>query len=90
MTKPDRAQLDAVIALLAEVYPKTFSIEAKRRPLKIGIRESLQAALDGALTEDGDQRNAAALWRRLWGLFPEHVEIEFERVMKVVFAAACE
>jgi sRNA-binding protein len=43
----------AAIALLAETFPKTFSlIESKRRPLKIGICNDLRAALDGALTAD--------------------------------------
>ena len=41
----------AVIALLAELYPKCFSVyEGRRRPLKIGIHKDILAAVDGALT----------------------------------------
>ena len=41
----------AVIALLAERWPCTFSIhEKKRRPLKIGIHLEIISALDGAIT----------------------------------------
>jgi len=43
----------AVIALLAELYPRCFSIyEGRRRPLKIGIHKDIQAKLDGAITAD--------------------------------------
>src|SRR5262249_4418991 len=51
------AQLDkyqtiaAAISLLAELYPKCFSVyEGRRRPLKLGIHLDIQAALDGAIT----------------------------------------
>lgn len=41
----------AVIALLAETFPKCFSVyEGRRRPLKIGIHTDILAAVDGALT----------------------------------------
>src|SRR5262245_42560137 len=41
----------AVIALLAERYPKCFLVyEGRRRPLKIGIHRDIKAALDGAIT----------------------------------------
>jgi ProP effector len=41
----------AVIALLAELYPKCFSVyEGRRRPLKLKIHLDIQAALDGAVT----------------------------------------
>src|SRR5262245_25714710 len=41
----------AVIALLAERYPKCFSVyEGRRRPLKLKIHVDVQAALDGAIT----------------------------------------
>jgi len=41
----------AAIALLAELYPKCFSVyEGRRRPLKIGIHKDILAAVDGALT----------------------------------------
>jgi len=49
--KAAKADINAVIELLAERWPKAFSIyEARRRPLKIGIRDDILAALDGALT----------------------------------------
>ena len=39
----------AAIELLAEHWPQAFFIyEVRRRPLAIGIREALLAALDGA------------------------------------------
>ena len=41
----------AAIALLAELYPKCFSIyQGRRRPLKLGIHLDIQAGLDGAMT----------------------------------------
>src|SRR5215467_13279729 len=41
----------AAIALLAELYPKCFSIyEGRRRPLKIGIHKDILAAVDGVIT----------------------------------------
>jgi ProP effector len=41
----------ATIELLAETYPQCFSVfEKRRRPLKIGIRDDLIAALAGAIT----------------------------------------
>jgi len=41
----------AAIALLAETFPKCFSIyEARRRPVKLKIHLDIQAALDGAIT----------------------------------------
>jgi sRNA-binding protein len=41
----------AVLELLAETWPATFSIyENRRRPLKIGIHREILAALDGAIT----------------------------------------
>jgi sRNA-binding protein len=40
-----------VIALLAELYPKGFSVyQGRRRPLKLKIHLDIQAALDGAIT----------------------------------------
>jgi ProP effector len=43
--------VDAVLDLLCELFPKAFvRHEARRRPLKIGIRDDLLAALDGAVT----------------------------------------
>jgi sRNA-binding protein len=41
----------AVISLLAETWPKCFSVyQGRRRPLKIGIHNDILAAVDGALT----------------------------------------
>ena len=41
----------AVISLLAEKWPSCFSmIESGRRPLKLGIRDDVLAALDGAIS----------------------------------------
>jgi len=41
----------AVIALLAETFPKCFSVyQGRRRPLKLKIHLDIQAALDGAIT----------------------------------------
>jgi ProP effector len=41
----------AGIALLAELWPKCFSVyEGRRRPLKLKIHLDIQAALDGAIT----------------------------------------
>jgi ProP effector len=40
-----------VIALLAESFPKCFSVyQPRRRPLKLKIHLDIQAALDGAIT----------------------------------------
>jgi ProP effector len=45
-----RNAIVAVISLLAEKWPCCFSIpESRRRPLKLGIREDVLAALDGAI-----------------------------------------
>jgi len=41
----------AVIVLLAETFPKCFSVyQPRRRPLKLKIHLDIQAALDGAIT----------------------------------------
>jgi hypothetical protein len=54
LTAPVGARREAVaaaIALLAELYPKCFSIyERRRRPLKIGIHNDVLAAVDGVIT----------------------------------------
>src|SRR5262249_12241240 len=54
LTAPVGARREAVaaaIALLAELYPKCFSIyEGRRRPLKIGIHKDILAAVDGVIT----------------------------------------
>ena len=45
-----RNAIVAVIGLLAEKWPCCFSIpESRRRPLKLGIREDVLAALDGTI-----------------------------------------
>jgi sRNA-binding protein len=47
---PDPA-IGATLELLAEQFPKCFSVfEGRRRPLKIGIHHDVLAALDGAVT----------------------------------------
>jgi sRNA-binding protein len=47
---PD-ATVGAVIALLAERWPATFSVhEGRRKPLKVGIYLDVMAAIDGAVT----------------------------------------
>jgi sRNA-binding protein len=51
LLKSPNATVAAVIALLAERWPCTFSIQEKRRrPLKIGIHVEILSALDGAVT----------------------------------------
>jgi ProP effector len=41
----------AVLQLLAETWPKCFSVyEKRRRPLKVGIHQDILAALAGAIT----------------------------------------
>jgi ProP effector len=45
-------EIAAAVALLAEAFPKCFSVfEQRRKPLKVGIHKDLLARLDGALTE---------------------------------------
>jgi sRNA-binding protein len=52
MKAEDFRTVHAVIALLAERFSKAFFVYAPRRkPLKVGIRQDLVAALDGALSE---------------------------------------
>src|SRR5262245_15876337 len=51
MSQSRNQAVTAAIALLAERYPKCFSVyEGRRRPLKIGIHKDILAAVDGALT----------------------------------------
>jgi sRNA-binding protein len=52
MKEEDFRTVHAVIELLAERFPKAFFVyERRRKPLKVGIRQDLAAALDGALSE---------------------------------------
>jgi ProP effector len=45
------ATVMAVIALLAETFPRCFSVwEARRKPLKLKIHLDIQAGLDSAIT----------------------------------------
>jgi ProP effector len=45
-------EVKAAISLLAEAFPKCFSVfEQRRKPLKVGIHKDLLARLDGVLTE---------------------------------------
>src|SRR5262245_44698671 len=56
-----RSAILAVISLLAEKWPCCFSIpERRRRPLKLGIREDVLAALDGAIA--AGKVSAALRW----------------------------
>src|SRR5262249_48298922 len=49
--KASETTVAAVIALLAETFPKCFSVyQPRRRPLKLKIHLDIQAALDGAIT----------------------------------------
>jgi ProP effector len=51
MSQSHNQAVAAVIALLAETFPKCFSVhEGRRRPLKLKIHLDIQAALDGAVT----------------------------------------
>src|SRR5262245_4040373 len=54
LTAPVGARREAVAAaimLLAELYPRCFSVyQGRRRPLKIGIHKDILTELDGALT----------------------------------------
>lgn len=57
MTKPDHAQIQATLNLLAERYPRCFSLRPdRRRPLKVGIHADLLQGLDGAVTENEIKR----------------------------------
>lgn len=47
---PDQANVLAVIELLAERFPQCFAVyELRRRPLKVGIRDDIVAAINGAI-----------------------------------------
>jgi sRNA-binding protein len=51
MSQSHNQAVTAAIALLAETFPKCFSVyEGRRRPLKIGIHKDILAAVNGALT----------------------------------------
>jgi ProP effector len=51
MSQSHNQAVAAVIALLAETFPKCFSVhEGRRRTLKLKIHLDIQAALDGAIT----------------------------------------
>jgi ProP effector len=63
-----RNAIVAVISLLAEKWPCCFSIpESRRRPLKLGIREDVLAALGGAIP--AGKVSAALRW---YVSSPEH------------------
>ena len=56
-----RNAIVGVISLLAEKWPCCFSIPySQRRPLKLGIREDVLAALDGAIS--AGKVSAALRW----------------------------
>src|SRR5262245_24827903 len=49
--RPDHNEIAAVLALLAETWPKCFFLlEKRRKPLRTGIRDDILAVLDGAIT----------------------------------------
>src|SRR5262249_33309804 len=51
MSRHHNQAVTAAITLLAETFPKCFSVyEGRRRPLKLGIHLDIQTALDGAIT----------------------------------------
>src|SRR5262245_15178099 len=51
MSQSHNQAVTAAIALLAETFPKCFSVyEGRRQPLKLKIHLDIQAALDGAIT----------------------------------------
>ena len=51
-TKRVDPEIEAALDLLCQTFPKAFvRYEARRRPLKIGIRDDLRVALDGAMTD---------------------------------------
>jgi ProP effector len=51
MSQSHNQAVTAVIALLAETFPKCFAVyQGRRRPLKLKIHLDIQAALDGAIT----------------------------------------
>jgi ProP effector len=51
MSRQHNQVATTAIALLAERFPKCFSVyEARRQPLKLKIHLDIQAALDGAIT----------------------------------------
>jgi len=51
MSQSHNQAATAAIALLAELYPRCFSVyQPRRRPLKLKIHLDIQAALDGAIT----------------------------------------
>src|SRR5262245_57145398 len=69
----------AVISLLAEKWPSCFStIECGRRPLKLGIRDDVLAALDGAISEG--KVSAALRWD---GSAPEYQRPRLHGVWRV-------
>ena len=52
-TRPRNLAVDAAIALLAETWPAAFfEYERRRVPIKVGIRDDILAALDGAITPE--------------------------------------
>jgi len=64
----------AVISLLAEKWPSCFSIiESGRRPLKLGIRDDVLAALDGAISAGKvlQRQKAEAAIRKIYSWQPQ-------------------
>jgi ProP effector len=59
VSKARQRERREVIALLAARFPKCFSIQAPRVPLKIGIHAEILAALNGAIKPDQLQQALA-------------------------------
>jgi sRNA-binding protein len=54
MSKSQKRQaVTAAIAVLAECFPQAFVMyEARRKPLKIGVRQDIEATLNGVMTKN--------------------------------------
>ena len=53
-----RSDANAAIMLLAELYPACFAVyEARRRPLKVGIRDDIIAKVNGAVKQSSRTSN---------------------------------
>jgi hypothetical protein len=51
MTRQRLAEIDVAIALLCELYPRTFCMfERRRKPLAVGVHKDIFTAPDGAVT----------------------------------------
>jgi ProP effector len=60
VSKAKQQERGEVIALLAERFPKCFSLGAPRKPLKVGIHADILAALGEAIAAEKLRRGLAA------------------------------